>query len=158
MSWKVKTGFHKLDYLLIKYIKIFTHNLYITTSLDLKLNYIYFLCLNSTAKFLRLFSKLSLRDENSLCWSSSVETELFVSHKVPFNCSSSFHVSFQNLIDFSIFTFSCIAFCFFSFTVLKHFLKLHTIFKQILNRSNRKLSIFYSIQYYILFILICIAF
>lgn len=80
--------------------------------------------------------------------SSSVETELFVSHKVPFNCSliPCFLSKSYRLLNLY---FSCIAFCFFSFTLLKHFLKFHTIFKQILNRSNRKLSIFYSIQYYI---------
>lgn len=83
----------------------------------------------------------------SLRWPSFVETELFVFHKAPFNCSL-IPCFFSKSYRFLNLYFSCIAFCFFSFTVLKHFLKFHTIFKEILNWSNRKLSVFYSILFY----------
>ena len=72
--------------------------------------------------------------------------------------AASFHASFQNLIDFSIFTFHVLLFVSFLSLFWSIFFKFHTRFKEILNWSNRKLSVFYSIQYYILFVLICIPF
>lgn len=64
--------------------------------------------------------------------------------------AASFHASFQNLIDFSIFTFH-VCFLFLFFHCSEAFLKFHTIFKEILNWSNRKLSVFYSTFYLICF-------
>lgn len=123
------------------------HNLCIITYLDLKLNYVFFM--SEFTQVSEIIFKTVSERWKSLRWPSFVETELFVFHKAPFNCSL-IPCFFSKSYRFLNLYFSCIAFCFFSFTVLKHFLKFHTIFKEILNWSNRKL---YSIQFYS--ILIC---